>query len=256
MKISVLGSGSGGNATLVSSGSTTVLVDAGFRRRELARRCRRAGVEPSALSGIFLTHEHGDHVLGALDLSDELGIPIYCSRGTATALGLDGTLFGHYVRVEDAREGRVGDLGFRALATPHDANESVAYRFEDSASSCVIATDLGHCPDSLTGFIEHATAILFEFNHDEDLLRDGPYPWVLKKRISGGFGHLSNRQSVEALAKAAWAGLKSVVALHLSRENNRPALVRALLAEALERADSDAAAGCADQAFGYTALEV
>jgi phosphoribosyl 1,2-cyclic phosphodiesterase len=256
MKIRVLGSGSGGNAAVVSSGGTSVLVDAGFRVKDTAQRCRRAGVEPESLSAVFVTHEHSDHRLGALDFSEKFGVPVYCSRGTAAALELDGSLFGHYVRVEAGVERRLGDLGFRAFATPHDANESLVFRFEDARASCVLASDLGHCGADLVDFLRGAAALFFEFNHDEELLRDGPYPWPLKKRISGGFGHLSNRQSAEAIAAAAGPALKCVVALHLSRQNNDPALVRAVLAETLERAGSGASYGCADQDGGYETIQI
>lgn len=255
MKVSVLGSGSGGNAAVVSSGKTAVLVDAGFRLKELARRCRHVGVEPESLAGILLTHEHSDHILGALDFSEKFGVPIFCSRGTARALDLDGSLFAHFIEVPAGRDRAIGDISVRAFATPHDANESLAYRFEDSAASCVIATDLGHCGEDFVEFLGGVNALFFEFNHDEDLLRDGPYHWSLKKRISGGFGHLSNRQSAEALSGAIWEGLRHVVALHLSRQNNDPALVSAALSEVLRPVRASIAFGCADQAAGYAAIE-
>jgi phosphoribosyl 1,2-cyclic phosphodiesterase len=255
MKISVLGSGSGGNATLVSSGRTTVMIDAGFGPRALAKRCLLAGVDPASIAAIFVTHEHSDHRIGALDFAETWGIPIFCSRGTADALGLDGSLFAQYVPVGAVRDGRVGDLGFRAYATPHDANESLAFRFEDATSSCAIATDLGRCEPSFVDFLSGVGALLFEFNHDDDLLRDGPYHWSLKKRITGGWGHLSNRQSAEALARVAGPALKEVVALHLSRQNNDPSLVMAILSETLERAGCGARFGCADQLRGYDTIE-
>jgi len=256
MKISVLGSGSGGNATLVSSGKTTVLVDAGFGPRALAKRCELAGVEPSSIAAVFITHEHSDHRIGAIEFAESFGIPMFCSRGTADALGLDGSLFAQYITVAAHREGRVGELGFRACATPHDANESLAFRFEDASSACAIATDLGRCDDAFLEFLSGVQALLFEFNHDEDLLRDGTYHWSLKKRITGGLGHLSNRQSADALAHAAGDALREVVALQLSRQNNDPRLVTALLAETLERAGSNARFGCADQLRGYETIEV
>ena len=256
MKISVLGSGSGGNATVVSSGRTAVLVDAGFGPRTLAARCERVGVAPASISAIFVTHEHGDHRLGALEFAETWGIPIHCSRGTAEALGLDGSLFAPFVPISAGGEGRVGDLGFRAHATPHDANESLAFRFEDGGAACAIATDLGRCEPDLVEFFRGVRAILFEFNHDDDLLRDGPYHWMLKRRITGGWGHLSNRQSAQALARAAGPELREVVALHLSRQNNDPGIVRAVLAETLERAGSAARFGCADQLRGYDTIEV
>jgi phosphoribosyl 1,2-cyclic phosphodiesterase len=256
MRISVLGSGSGGNATLVSSGRTNVLVDAGFGPKALAKKCLLAGVEPASISALFITHEHSDHRLGALEFAETFGIPIFCSRGTAQALGLDGSLFSQYVGVSAARDGRIGDLSFRAFATPHDANESLAFRFEDGSASCALATDLGRCDEAFVEFLSGVQALLFEFNHDEDLLRDGPYHWSLKKRITGGLGHLSNRQSAEALAGAAGPRLRNVVALHLSRQNNDPALVAALLSETLERSDCEASFGCADQLRGYETIEV
>ena len=252
----MLGSGSGGNATVLSSGKTAVLVDAGFGPKSLAKKCLLAGIDPSSLSALFITHEHSDHRIGALEFAEAYGIPIFCSRGTAEALGLDGSLFAHYVSVSGGREGRVGDLSFRAFATPHDANESLAFRFEDGSSSCAVATDLGHCDDEFVDFLRGAQALLFEFNHDEDLLRDGPYHWSLKKRITGGLGHLSNRQSAEALARASGPLLRQVVALHLSRQNNDPALVLALLSETLERTESAARFGCADQLRGYETIEI
>jgi phosphoribosyl 1,2-cyclic phosphodiesterase len=256
MKISVLGSGSGGNATLISSGKTTILVDAGFGPRVLAKRCQLAGVEPSSIAAIFVTHEHSDHRIGAIEFAETFGIPIFCSRGTADALGLDGSLFAQYVPIAAEREGRVADLAFRAYATPHDANESLAFRFEDGSSACAIATDLGHCDDAFVDFLSGVQALLFEFNHDEDLLRDGPYHWSLKRRITGGLGHLSNRQSAEALGRSSGEPLREVVALHLSRQNNDPRLVMALLAETLERTGSGARFGCADQLRGYETIEV
>lgn len=256
MKISVLGSGSGGNAALVSSGRTTVMVDAGFGPRALATRCAAAGADPAGIAAIFITHEHSDHRFGAVEFAERYGIPIFCSRGTADALGLDGSLFAHYVAISAGRDGRVGDLGFRAFATPHDANESLAFRFEDARASCAIATDLGHSDDALIDFLRGVKALLFEFNHDEDLLRDGPYHWMLKKRIAGGLGHLSNRQSAEVVGRAAGAELSEVVALHLSRQNNDPALVLTALSETLERAGVSARFGCADQLRGYETIEV
>jgi phosphoribosyl 1,2-cyclic phosphodiesterase len=256
MRISVLGSGSGGNAAVVASGRTAVLVDAGFRASWLARRCREAGVSPEALSGVFLTHEHGDHVLGAIEFSEKFGVPLFCSGGTAQALGLDGSLFGSYVHLEPGGETVLGEMLVRTYGTPHDANEPLAYRFEDSHAACVVASDLGRCERELDEFLAGVQALVFEFNHDEEMLRDGPYHWALKKRISGGLGHLSNRESAGAVSAAAWHGLREVVAIHLSRQNNDPALVRALLSETLERSDCSARFGCADQSRGYEPFEV
>ena len=251
MRVSILASGSGGNACVVESGRTRVLVDAGLSARELERRMAARGIAPETIRGIFITHEHGDHSSGALVFSARWQCSVFTTAGTAAAIGLEGNLFSPFVRIEAGRDGRVGDIGFRAFATPHDANESVAYAFEEAGARVVIASDLGRAEDGFVDFLRDATTLLLEFNHDEDMLRDGPYTWPLKKRISGGWGHLSNRQSAEAVRESAGERLKRVVATHLSRTNKVPTLALAALAEALERADCAATAGVADQILGF-----
>ncbi len=251
MRVIVLASGSGGNACVVESGGTRVLVDAGLSGREIERRMRQRGMEPESIAGIFVTHEHNDHSSGALTFSSRWGCPVFTTPGTAAALGLEGDLFSPFVPVDPLREGRIGALGYRAYATPHDANESVAYAFEGDEARLVIASDLGRVEPSFVAFLRGATTLLLEFNHDEDMLRDGPYTYFLKKRISGGWGHLSNRQSALAIRNCAGPALKRVVATHLSRTNNAPALALAALAQALELAGSAASCDVADQILGY-----
>jgi phosphoribosyl 1,2-cyclic phosphodiesterase len=250
VRVAVLASGSGGNACLVESGATRVLVDAGLSARELERRLRERAVEPESVSALFVSHEHNDHASGALTFSARWGCALFATAGTAAAVGLDGSLFAPYVRILPGEEGRVGVLGFRSLATPHDANESVAYAFEAEDARLVIASDLGRVERTFVEFLKEATAVLLEFNHDEDMLRDGPYTWPLKQRIAGGWGHLSNRQSAEAVRRAAGPSLRRVVATHLSRVNNNPALVLSALAEALERAGCGASFAVAEQVGG------
>ena len=255
MRVSILASGSGGNACVVESGRTRVLVDAGLSAKEIERRMLSRGIEPQTIRGIFITHEHYDHSSGALVFSARWDCPIFTTAGTADAVGLEEDLFSPFVRIDALREGRIGDLGFRALATPHDANESVAYAFEGDEGRVVIASDIGRAEDEFVEFLRGATALLLEFNHDEDMLRDGPYTWPLKQRISGGWGHLSNRQSAEAVRRAAGPRLKRVVATHLSRTNNIPPLALAALVEALDRAESAAAYGTADQVAGFETFD-
>ena len=255
MRVTVLASGSGGNSCLVESGETRVLVDAGLSGREIERRLIARQVSPETIQALFITHEHNDHASGALTFSARWECPIFATIGTADAVGLDGSLFAPFVRVENCREGRLGSLGFRALATPHDANESVAYAFEGDDARLVIASDLGRVEESFVEFLREATTLLLEFNHDEDMLRDGPYAWPLKKRISGGWGHLSNRQSAEAVWRAAGPRLRRVVATHLSRTNNTPALVLAALSEAVERSGWDVPFDVADQVSGFEAFD-
>jgi phosphoribosyl 1,2-cyclic phosphodiesterase len=211
---------------------------------------RDRGMEPESIAALFVTHEHNDHGSGALVFARRFACPIVATDGTAAALGLEGDLFSPFVRVEGGREGRIGDVAYRAFATPHDAAESVAYAFEGDGARLVIASDLGRAEAPFVDFLRDATTLLLEFNHDEDMLRDGPYTWPLKKRISGGYGHLSNRQSAEALSRSAGPRLRRVVATHLSRTNNTPEIVRAELARALERAGREIPFDVAEQIAG------
>src|SRR5262249_51641777 len=141
------------------------------------------------------------------------------------------------------------------LAVPHDANESVVYGFESDDSRMVIASDLGRVEESFAQFLRDATTVLLEFNHDEDMLRDGPYTWPLKKRISGGWGHLSNRQSAAVIVRAGGPKLRRVIATHLSRTNNTPELVIAELSQALDRVEWDVPFDVADPIQGVEAFE-
>jgi len=252
--VTVLASGSGGNCCVVESGRTRVLVDAGLSAKEIERRMRDRGLEPESIAGLFVTHEHNDHGSGALVFSARWGCPIYATVGTADALGLEGDLFSPFVRIQGGREARIGDLGYRAYRTPHDAAESVAFGFEDAEARLVIASDLGRVDAAFVDFLREATTLLIEFNHDEDMLRDGPYTWPLKKRIAGGYGHLSNRQSAEAVTRSAGPKLKRVLATHLSRTNNTPEIVRAELARAVERAEQAFTFDVADQVSGFEAF--
>ena len=255
MRVSILASGSGGNACVVESGRTRVLVDAGLSAKELEKRLAARGIDAETIRAIFITHEHGDHSIGALTFAARFGCSLFATAGTAAALGLEGNLFSPFVRMESCREGRVGDIGFRPLATPHDSNESVAYAFEADDARVVVASDLGHVQREFLDFLKGATALLLEFNHDEDMLRDGPYTWPLKRRISGGFGHLSNRQSAGALAQTAGPRLKRVIATHLSQANNTPALALTAVASALELAESPATYDAARQSDGLESFD-
>jgi phosphoribosyl 1,2-cyclic phosphodiesterase len=255
VRVFILASGSGGNACVLETGRTRVMVDAGLSARELERRLVLRGLEPESIGAIFITHEHGDHAGGALAFAARWGCSIFASEGTAAALGLEGTLFSPFLRVRTGRDDRVGDFGFRAFPTPHDANEPVAYAFEGDDARLVLATDMGRAESGFVDFLRGATTLLVEMNHDEDMLRDGPYGWYLKRRISGGWGHLSNRQSAEAIRHGAGQRLRRVVATHLSRVNNTPPLALAALSEAVEQADSGARIDTADQFNGYEPFE-
>lgn len=243
MRFCSLGSGSGGNSTLVEASqgitSTRLLVDAGFSVRELVRRLARAGCAPEDVDAVFITHEHGDHIGCALAFATRFRLPLIMSRGTWRAVGnadFDPTL----LRI--ARDGEVmamGDMALSPFSVPHDANEPLQLVLDDGALRLGIVTDLGSAPAGVAQALAGCRALLLEFNHDEGMLRSGPYHPALKKRILGSHGHLSNAAAADLLSRCLHAGLQTVAAAHLSEHNNTPELARAAMAAALGEAESD-----------------
>ncbi len=237
-----LGSGSGGNATVVeaSSGITTtrLLVDAGFSLRELDARLARAGLCAGDLDAVFVTHEHGDHIGCAVTLAEREGLPLWMSHGTWRALGepfAPARL--RFARDEDAIA--VGDLELHPFTVAHDAAEPLQLRCTDGSARLVVLTDLGSITTHMLRCVAGCDAIILECNHDVAMLAQSRYPPSLKARIGGRLGHLSNDTAVEILGHCLGPRLRHVVAAHLSRENNRPGIVRAALATARSCAAED-----------------
>jgi len=258
MRFRNLGSGSGGNSTLVeaSQGITTtrVLVDAGFSERELTRRLARAGCTPADVDAIFITHEHGDHVGRSLAFAQRHRIPLVTSRGTWRAIG-DGDFDITLLRLVRSGEAvALGDMELRPFAVPHDAQEPLQLRLSDGAVCLGIVTDLGCAPEAVSVALSGCRALLLESNHDEAMLRSGPYPPSLQRRILGTHGHLSNEAAADLLARCRHAALGVVMAAHLSEKNNSPALARAALSQALGCLPDDIRV--ADPAMGFEWLAV
>lgn len=221
-----LGSGSRGNALLVRGGDTCVLLDCGFGPRELERRMARRGMHPRDLNGILVTHEHSDHAGGVAALARRHGITVYATAGTARAARLDA------VRIEvlvAERHERIGDLDVQPVTVPHDAREPCQFVLGHRAHTLGVLTDLGNVTALVRSRFGACDALLLECNHDREMLANGPYPWPLKQRVGGDWGHLSNAQAAELLAGMPHAELQHVVAAHLSEQNNAPALARAAL---------------------------
>ena len=234
MRFTSLGSGSGGNATLVeaSQGITTtlVLIDCGFSLRELTRRMERAGTHPRELAAVFVTHEHSDHSTGVLTLARKHRIPVVTSAGTWRAMGdarFDPTLL-HLVSDGDTFE--AGDLHLHPFAVPHDAQEPLQLTLTDGLRRFGILTDIGSIAPRPLAALRGLDALLLECNHDEAKLRAGPYPESLKRRILGTHGHLSNATAALLLAEIQHSGLHTVIAAHLSERNNSPTLATEALA--------------------------
>ena len=231
-----LGSGSTGNAALVeatSGGRTSrLLVDCGFGLRQLDVRLAKAGLAASDIDAVFVTHEHGDHIGCAHSLSRRNRIPVWMSEGTWLATG--GRDFeGRLNLARDDAEFAVGDIAVQPFTVPHDAREPLQLRCSDGARTLGVLTDLGHATAHVLARLAGVHALLLEFNHDSDLLANSAYPAFLKLRVGGRHGHLSNTAAAEIARAVRHEGLRHVVAAHLSEQNNRPDIVRRLMADAL-----------------------
>ncbi|MFH1502699.1 MAG: MBL fold metallo-hydrolase [Candidatus Eisenbacteria bacterium] len=233
MRVSILASGSSGNAILVSAGETHVLVDAGISARRVAAGAERSGVDPTRLSAVIVTHEHSDHVSGLGPVARRFGVPVYATGGTHGALARRAGDIPARVFIEAGREFAVGDLTVHPFATSHDCIEPVGYFISDGARSVAIATDLGVVGRAVRRHISRADCVVLEFNHDEQMLADGPYPWPLKKRIMSNVGHLSNIAAAAEIAALGDTPLADLVLAHLSDENNVPELALTAAMEAL-----------------------
>lgn len=215
MKIAILASGSAGNAALFEAEGTRVLVDAGLGPLALVRRLREAGMDPP--HAVVITHEHQDHVGHCLRIAKKLRVPIYASEATARAAPLAGR---PEVRVFGMRDPfAVGALTIAPTPLPHDAAQ-VALVIAGGGRKAAIVTDLGEVPPALPGALAGCDVALIESNHDADLLRRGPYPAFLKRRIASARGHLSNDQA-HALLRALPRETHTVALMHLSETNNR-----------------------------------
>jgi len=236
MRVAVLGSGSRGNAVAIACGATSILIDAGFGARTLARRAASCGIDLSGLAGIILTHEHGDHARGAARLARKVGCPIYGSAGTLAALRdkLDGA---GTLELQALQTTAVGELGVTACHTSHDAAEPLALSVADTRTGqhVGIAYDLGRPTAQVRYLLRGAAALVLEANHDDVLLRTGPYPASVRDRIAGPGGHLSNRDAAELLQELYHPGLRVVVLAHLSDRCNREDLALKAVREVLVR---------------------
>lgn len=203
-----------------------VLVDAGFNAKTLASRMAAADIAPESISALVITHEHTDHVSGACTAARKWGWSVYATAGTIAGTPGLSALRPHAI---DPREPIVLDtMQFRCVRTPHDATEPIALVVDapSSGARLGIAYDLGHVPAGVEQAMRHLDALILESNHDEEMLRNGPYPVVVQDRIAGSHGHLSNRAAAELARRVAHRGLRHVVLAHLSESNNTPDVAR------------------------------
>lgn len=234
----MLGSGSRGNATLIQTAQTCVLVDAGFSGRQLERRLALVGVTPDQIDAIVLTHEHSDHVRGAGVFARRHGTPLHISPGTLEATS--GLLRGgeEVMEYTPGTTFRIGDLSIDAFLTAHDAADPVAVTAEglNCGSRVGVATDLGRPTAGIRHSLDNLDMLILESNHDEGLLRSGPYPPSVQARIASSHGHLSNTAAAALAVELMTDRLLAVQLAHLSAECNRAELAQAVMEAALRQA--------------------
>jgi len=236
VKLTILGSGSAGNAAYLETDETRVLVDAGFSPRQIRKRLASIGRAPENLTAILITHEHSDHVQGLIGIAEKLHIPVYCNRATKEeidcqlAARLDYRLFATGGGFE------VGDITVETFAVPHDAQDPVGFLLRTSAGTFGLVTDLGCVTRLVIERVRVANVLVLEANHDVKLLQDCLHrPWSLKQRILSRHGHLSNEAAADATAEIMSADLRHLYLGHLSRDCNRPALAFGVVQERLQQ---------------------
>ena len=220
MQVWSFASGSDGNCYLVESDGTAVLVECGRPYLQVLAFLASAGIAPEALSGILLTHAHGDHARSARYLAREHRVPIFASSGTLAALNLGATALAR--PMQSGRTYEIGQMDVHPFAVPHDCREPLGFRIETGSGRAAIATDLGWVPHAVARQFRDLDLLVLEANYDPHLLESGTYPLFLKRRVAGTYGHLSNGAAAQAIALCGDRAPRAVWLAHLSEENNSP----------------------------------
>lgn len=222
MKVSILASGSAGNATYIETPHQKLLVDAGLSGKKIENLMASIGRSMSDVDSLLLTHEHSDHCQGVGVLARRYGLDVYANQKTWDALGdkvgkIDATQK-HLFELEQQKT--LGDLDVQSFGVSHDAAQPQFYQFQYANKTFAMVTDTGYVSSRVAGIVANADAYLFECNHDLEMLRMGAYPWSLKQRILGDQGHLSNEDGAQALIDVMGNRTKKIYLGHLSKENN------------------------------------
>ena len=234
LAVCMLASGSKGNATYISDGDTSILIDAGLSGVELQRRLVSRDLDPEHLDAIIVTHEHSDHVQGVGILSRRYKLPVYINQKTYHASPRLGSL--HETKsFECGQTFHISNLTIHPFSISHDAEDPVGFTIGQNGTTIAIATDLGIATSMVKEHLKHCALLILEANHDPQMLENGPYPWPLKQRIKGRTGHLSNTSSKILLEELQHENLQHVILAHLSEINNTPKLAYDEVARALTR---------------------
>lgn len=233
IRFASLGSGSEGNGLLVESGITRILVDCGFTLSDTVARLARLGVEPTDIAAILVTHEHDDHAGGVPRFARRYDLPVYLTYGTLVSLGEAGSMMPRVSLIDSHSPFAIGDVEVHPYPVPHDAREPSQFVFSDGDLRLGLLTDTGDSTPHIERMLSGLDALILECNHDLDLLMNGAYPPMLKRRISSRYGHLDNATAARILGGIDCSRLQHFIAAHLSAQNNTPHLARTAAASAL-----------------------
>jgi len=216
-------SGSRGNCAFISDGDTNILIDAGVSASRIVNSLKDIGTSPEEIDAILVTHEHSDHVSGLKVFCDKFSVPVYLNENTANKLISSGSVSERYVRTIDSGSTfTIRSAGVRSFRTPHDSAESLGYALFMDDKKFGIATDTGCITKTMLSALANCEAVIIESNHDVEMLKNGRYPYVLKKRILSDNGHLSNENCAWLATQLAMWGTKRIALGHLSENNNTP----------------------------------
>ncbi len=239
-RFTVLGSGSGGNASFLETNQTRILIDAGLSGRQIRLRLAQLGRAPETLDGILLTHEHSDHTQGIKALCKKNDIPVYCNRLTADELRFRLKIDLNIRQFVTGEEFEIGDMQIENFPVPHDAQDPVGFHIKTPDGGIGILTDLGQTTRLVLERIRGVNTLLIESNYDLNRLQDdNKRPWATKQRIMSRHGHLSNRDTAEAIENLANGRLENVVLCHLSSDCNTPEIAKNSVIEKLQKAGID-----------------
>ena len=223
--ITILGSGSAGNACLLHTDEDAVLIDAGFSAREMRRRMAAAQVDETKIRGIVISHEHGDHVKGVRVLSQKLDVPVFANRPTAEVMRDKDAKLGAMIIFTAGHPFQVGTFTIEPFSIPHDAYDPCGFIVRVADWKIGIVTDLGHLNALVAFQLGECDALIVESNHDVQMVADSDRPWSLKQRVLGRHGHLSNKACADLLQTVLHPKTRHVVLAHASRDCNRYELV-------------------------------
>lgn len=232
----ILGSGSSGNCAYIEAGETRLLIDAGFSAKQIRERLASIGRAPENLSGILITHEHGDHICGLGTLCSKNGTSIYCNRLTREAIEHEfpGKKL-HFSVFETGACFALGETEIQTFSVPHDAMDPVGFLIRTAAGNIGFLTDLGHATKLILERVRTSNVLVLEANHDLKLLQDDTKrPWSTKQRILSRHGHLSNDAAAAVAEDLASADLGRIYLGHLSRDCNRPELAHKAVSQRLK----------------------